>query len=158
MVMQIVTQEEDIPAEAMTALGISRKVDQLEAKMKAMPPADCPTNHVFTKGLYTRTIFMPAGTLIVSKIHKTQHTFFVLQGTALVWTEKAGVVEIAAPFVGVTEPGTRRVLYIKEDSVWATAHANPDDENLEQIEARIIEPHDISYLEEPKAEEVCNAA
>ena len=41
----------------------------------------------------------------------------------------------------ITEPGTRRVLYIWEDTIWATVHSNPDDENLEQIEDRIIEKH-----------------
>jgi len=155
--MQIVTQEADIPAEAMTALGISRKVDQLEANMKTMPPVDCPLNHIFTKGLYTRTIHMPEGTLIVSKIHKTEHPYFMLQGKALVWTENQGVVEIAAPFVGVTQPGTRRVLFIKEASIWCTTHEWLEGETLEDIENRIIEKHDL-VIEEPKPEELADAA
>ena len=55
---------------------------------------------------------------------------------------------LQAPYIGVTQPGTRRVLYIWEDSIWATSHPNPDNENLEQIEERIIEKHDNPLLSE----------
>lgn len=155
--MVIISQADEAPQEALNAMGISRNVDELESAMTDIPPVECPVNHVFTKGLYTRTIFMPAGTLIVSKLHKTQHPYFVLKGKATVWTETNGVVEIEAPFVGITEPGTRRVLYIHSDCIWATAHANPDDETVDQIEARIIEPRPI-LIEETKPEEICQPA
>ena len=72
---------------------------------------------------------------------------FVLQGSAIVWIDGVETL-VKAPYIGITEPNTRRVLYILEDSIWATSHPNPDNENVEQIEDRIIEKHDNIYLDE----------
>jgi hypothetical protein len=91
---------------------------------------------------------MPAGTLITSKIHKTQHQYFVLQGAVSVWIDEGEENYIKAPYIGITEAGTRRVLYIWEDCIWATAHPNPYNENEEEIEERIIQKHDNPHLPE----------
>lgn len=125
---------------------LTHKIDELEAVMvDNFPIVECPVTHRFTEGLYVRELFMPAGMLITSKIHKTQHQFFVMKGKCVVWID--GVEQIIeAPYIGTTEPNTRRVVYIIEDSVWATSHPNPNNENAEQIEDRIIKKHDNPYL------------
>lgn len=123
------------------------RVDELEQVMaENFPLVHCPLNHRFTEGMYVREIFMPAGSLITSKIHKTQHQYFVLQGAVSVWIDGGEEHYIEAPYIGVTEPGTRRVLYVWEDCIWATSHPNPNNETLEQIEERIIEKHDNPLL------------
>lgn len=125
---------------------LTHKIDELESVMlDNFPIVDCPVTHRFTEGMYVREIFMPAGSLITSKIHKTQHTYFVMKGKCIVWID--GVEHlIEAPYIGVTEPNTRRVLYILEDCIWATSHPNPENENVEQIGERIIEKHDNPCL------------
>jgi hypothetical protein len=125
---------------------LTHQIDELEAVMvDNFPIMDCPVTHRFTDKLYVREIFMPAGMLITSKIHKTQHQYFVLKGKCIVWID--GIEHlIEAPYIGITEPGTRRVLYIIEDCVWATTHVNEDNETVEQIEERIIEKHDNPCL------------
>lgn len=126
-----------------------QKIDELEAAMlENFDPVDCPVDHIFTPGLYSRQIFMKAGTFITSKIHKTKHPYIVSQGLVSVWIDEGQEIVIQAPHTGITEPGTRRVLYIWEDTIWTTFHANPDDENLEQIEERIIEKHENPLLTE----------
>jgi hypothetical protein len=125
----------------------NEKIDELESTMvENFPLVDCPLIHRFTEGLYTREIFMPAGSLITSKIHKTQHQYCVLKGAVSVWIDEGEEQYIEAPYVGITEPGTRRVLYVWEDCIWITSHPNPNNENLEQIEERIIEKHDNPLL------------
>ena len=124
--------------------------------MQDYTPVDCHLSHVFTPSLYTRTIVMPAGTLITSLIHKTRHQFFILAGTALVKVNEGEWERLSAPYVGITEPGTRRVLYIEETCVWTTAHsidiqpADDSQEALEEavrlVEERIIEPHENKLL------------
>lgn len=94
--------------------------------------------HRFTPGLYVREIFMPKGVYVIGKQHKTEHPYVVSKGRAAVWTEEQGVVEIKAPFCGITKPGTRRILYILEDCVWTTFHPTTETD-LEKIEAAIIE-------------------
>jgi len=129
--------------------SMNERVDFLESVMaENFPLVHCPLNHRFTEGLYVREIFMPAGSLITSKIHKTQHQYFVLKGAVSVWIDGGEEHYIEAPYIGVTEPGTRRVLYVWEDCIWATAHPNPDNEDLEQIEERIIEKHNNPLLME----------
>ena len=125
----------------------NEKIDELEASMiENFPIIDCPLVHRFTDGLYVREIFMPAGSLITSKIHKTQHQYFILSGAVSVWIDEGEEVYLKAPYIGITEPGTRRVLYVWEDCIWATSHPNPDNENLNEIEERIIEKHDNPLL------------
>jgi hypothetical protein len=128
---------------------MGQKIDELESMIiDNFALADCPLVHRFTEGLYVREIFMPAGSLITSKIHKTQHQYFILKGAVSVWIDEGVEQYLEAPYIGVTEPGTRRVLYVWEDCIWATSHPNPDNENLEQIEERIIEKHDNPLLSE----------
>jgi hypothetical protein len=116
-------------------------VDMLHAKLSTMRPGNFPVTHRFTPGLYIRQIFMPKGSLIISKIHRTEHPFVISQGHAAVWSEAAGVVHLRAPFTGITYPGTRRVLYIHEDCIWTTFHPTSKTD-LGEIEEEIIEPHD----------------
>lgn len=125
---------------------LSYSIDELEAVMvDNFPIVDCLVKNYFTEGNYVRETTMPTGSLITSKIHKTQHTYFVMKGKAIVWID--GVEHlIEAPYIGITEPNTRRVLYILEECTWATSHPNPDNESLEQIEERIIEKHDNPLL------------
>lgn len=100
-------------------------IDQLEAGLASNTDnlVDLPLRHLFTPGLYLRQIFMPAGSVVVSRRHLTEHPFIVLAGIAEVFDEEGECIQtLEAPFVGVTKPGTRRVLNIIEDSIWLTAH------------------------------------
>jgi hypothetical protein len=96
----------------------------------------CPLKHSYAHGVYIREIFMPKGTLIVSKIHKYSYPYFVLKGRMSIWTEE-GEVEITAPYQGITTAGTQRVLFIHEDTTWINVHSNPkeirDYEKIEDI-------------------------
>jgi len=132
---------------------ISKSVDQLEASLLEMPQVDCPLKHTFTPGLYSRQIFMPKDSVIVSKIHKTEHQFVVSMGVAFVKVNDEEWEEIKAPYIGITKPGTRRVLVIGEDCIWTTFHPAtefPKDDSEEslldavaKIEERIILKHEI---------------
>jgi quercetin dioxygenase-like cupin family protein len=106
----------------------------------------CPLTHTFTDGIYVRQIFMPKGMLIVSKIHKYEHPYFVLSGRVSVLTED-GVQDIVAPYSGITKPGTKRLLYIHEDTVWTTIHPTKL-KDLKKIEDKIIAR---SYDDLPKS-------
>lgn len=127
------------------------KIDELELAMQDYTPVDCPLTHTFTPGLYTRTIVMEAGSLITSLIHRTRHQFIISAGVALVKVNEDEWIRLSAPYIGITEPGTRRILYIEEACVWTTCHATdiqPENESeeaiaaaVQKIEDLIIEPH-----------------
>ena len=96
----------------------------------------CPVTHTFTDGMYMREIYMPAGIFIVSKIHKKKHPYFVMTGKAEIITDN-DVVIVEAPYWGVTEPGTKRILRIIDDMVWVTCHATKETD-LKLIEKETI--------------------
>ena len=86
-----------------------------------------PLKHSFADGCYIREIFNPAGELIVTKIHKQKHPFFLVKGKMSILTEN-GVEHIEAPYHGITTPGTKRVIYAHTDCificVFATKHTD----------------------------------
>ena len=81
-----------------------------------------PLKHTFSDGLYIREIFMPKGQLFTTGIHKQEHPYFVQKGKVKVLTEN-GMQHIQAPYNGITKPGTKRVIYTEEDTIWITVHA-----------------------------------
>ena len=123
------------------------------------PPVECPLIHRFTKGMYIREIFMPKDSLITSKIHNTNHPFVVSQGAVAVAIDGDNWQEIQAPYTGITQAGTRRVLIILEDTTWITFHPLPyitgdenefnDEEKLklvEKIEDEILSKYENLLL------------
>lgn len=98
----------------------------------------CPLTHVFADGVYIREIFIPKGILGVGKIHKHSHGNFLMKGEVSVFTEGGGIERIKAPCSMVSMPGTKRVVYTHEDSIWITVHANPNElRNIEELEKMI---------------------
>ncbi len=106
---------------------------------------ECPVTHRFTDGMYIRQIFMPKGAKLTSKIHNTKHPFVILKGDVTVYSENEGVVRYRAPMLGITKPGTRRVLLVNEDTIWTTFHPAEETE-VNEIENRIIDKHINPFL------------
>jgi len=77
--------------------------------------------HNFADGQYIRKIVMPKGLLVTTKIHAKNHPFFIMKGEASIYSNN-GVERIKAPFHGITEAGTKRVLYIHEECTFITVH------------------------------------
>jgi len=143
---------------------IREKMLEFEAEFAKVPGAkfndDCaPLKHTFVDGAYIREITMPKGWIFTSKIHKIEHPYFVMKGDCSVLTEE-GMVRIKAPHWGVTKPGTKRVLYMHEETIWATVHSNPTNtKNLEEIEEQLIAPSFECFGEmllQNKEEELCH--
>ena len=95
-----------------------------------------PVKHTFAGGCYVREIFNPAGLVLVTKIHKKEHPFFLMKGKMSILTED-GVKTIEAPYNGVTSPGTKRVIFTHEDCVFITVHAT-NKKTPEDVEEEVI--------------------
>ena len=105
-----------------------------------------PLKHTFADGLYIREIFMPKGQIISTGIHKKEHPYFILKGDISVLTDE-DIKRIKAPYNGITKPGTKRLIYMHEDSVWITVHAtdkSTPEEVLEDVVAKDFNDPDIS--------------
>lgn len=107
---------------------------------------DCPVTHRFAKGCYLREIFMPANTIIVGKIHATEHFNIILSGSATVVTVE-GREYIKAPHTFVSAPGIQKVVWTHEDCVWQTVHVTEKTE-VDEIEKEVImEDYDQALIE-----------
>lgn len=97
---------------------------------------EMPLRHYFTDGAYARELTMPTGVIVVGKIHKHAHLNFITKGKVAVLTE-FGEEVYTAPHTFVSKPGTKRVVYILEETVWTTVHVTPETD-LEKIEDYVI--------------------
>jgi hypothetical protein len=123
-------------------------IDEIEnAIVDNFELTECPLRHWFPGPLYVREITMPAGSIITSKIHKYQSPFTISKGKVSVYTDGEGVETFEAPYTGITKPGTRRVLYIHEETVWTTYHHNPEsfDDPVKMVEY-LTEPYENPLL------------
>lgn len=122
------------------SLPTREKITALKEFMVALPDEvklPFENRHDFCPGIYARTIFMAADTVVISKIHKTQHFFVVAKGSCTVVDSHGNRQLIAAPYLGVTMPGTERALHIHEDCIWTTFHVT-DLTDPEEIGKQIL--------------------
>lgn len=117
--------------------SLREKIDHAEALMKEHGHViEIATTHYFAKGTYAREIFIPKGTLLTGKIHKTEHLNIISKGDISVMTEH-GPMRVQAPFTMVSPPGTKRIGYAHEDTVWTTIHGT-EETDLEKLEEQLI--------------------
>jgi hypothetical protein len=90
-----------------------------------------PLTHSFSDGIYIREMLMAKGGFIIGKLHKYNHTWFLLKGELEVATED-GVNHYIAPCYVNAPCGTKRVIHALEDSIFVNVHANPN--NIMDIE------------------------
>ena len=92
-----------------------------------------PLKHTFADGCYIREIFSPANQLMVSKIHKKEHPYFLMSGKLSILTED-GVKHLVAPCNGITKPGTKRIIYTHTASlIFPTVHTAAEITMIGQI-------------------------
>jgi len=95
-----------------------------------------PLKHSFADGCYIREIFNPKGELLITKIHKVSHPFFLLKGDMTILMED-GIKRIKAPHYGITPAGTKRIIYCHEDCMFVTVHATKLTD-IDKIEEEVI--------------------
>ena len=127
------------------------QVDSIELAMQRNGIIDIDIRHYFTKGLYCREMFVPAGVMLTSKIHRTEHPYIISMGSVSVVKKDDNGEDIygdymEAPYFGVTYKGTRRVIYAHTDTIWTTIHPTtviPKSDSEEDILAAALEVEDI---------------
>ena len=113
------------------------EIQRLQNEMVKLPQIEVDTEHYFNGGMYCRKMFWRAGTLIVGKIHKSDHFFMCTSGEIIAWSEK-GMITLKAGDVIESKAGTKRVTLAVKDSIGVTVHKT-DKTDLDEIEAELIE-------------------
>lgn len=121
------------------------QVEKLQSEMAKMPQVELLTEHFFNEGMYCRKMYMPAGTLLVGKVHKAHHFFICALGEIIAWTEN-GMKRLQAGDVVESKPGTKRVILAVNDAIVITFHKT-DKTDLDEIEKELIEPDDSAVFD-----------
>ena len=144
----------------MSNLALRTNIHRLEDFLLELPKEqqldlDALTKHHFAPGVYARELFIPKGTVLTGKIHKTEHLNIISQGKISVATED-GPKLIEAPHIMVSKPGTKRAGYAHEDTTWITIHVT-DETDLDKIEELVIaKGYDELTYDAPKEIEQCH--
>lgn len=119
--------------------SFSNKIAAIVGELKTHEQTECPVTHRFAPGVYLREIFMPADTVVIGKIHKTEHFNILIKGACLIVHDDGRREELRAPMTFVSKAGVQKVLYILEDMIWQTVHVTAE-MDMEKLEAELIEP------------------
>lgn len=107
-----------------------KQIEELEKFILQLPQVEMPISNEFCNGLYARTMFIPAGTLLTGAIHKEENFLFVREGDIAIWTE-TGMQRIGKGAMIKSSVGAKRVGLTFEDTVLTTVHFNPTNEQDE---------------------------
>lgn len=122
------------------------KVEELQRAASRLPQVDTmQTEHYFAGGMYCRRVFLAAGTMAVSKVHKSEHLFVGCIGNLQVWGEGEFYV-ISPGDIRKSEIGTKRIVYAPHDVVVLTIHKT-DKIDLNELEKELIEDDETALLD-----------
>lgn len=147
--MELSKQNQNLPSKQEAREKILALEKSMQTELPCLYGDSAPLNHTFGDGFYLREIFVPAGMLVVTKIHKFEHPVFILKGECLVYSE-TGVKRIKAPYYMITPAGTKRVVYVLKDTNWVTVHQTKEKDLIkieEEIIAKTFEEVDAWLLE-----------
>jgi hypothetical protein len=117
-------------------LALQSNIYKLQDFMLEQEQAETEVVHHFSDGIYARELRIPAGVCLVGALHKTKHLYSVSKGKC-VSVSGDGKLEIEAPHMGETVPGTKRVIYAETDTVWTTYHVT-DETDVDKIAEQIL--------------------
>lgn len=128
------------------------QIRRLQDVLATLPQIETEPAHYFADGMYGRELFIPAGSVVVGKMHRHEHLVQLLSGEATVYTDN-GMERIVGPRTWVSPPGVKRALMTHTDCLFFTVHLNPENtRDLEAIEADVIVPellaHEVPELAE----------
>jgi hypothetical protein len=122
------------------------RIDDLHAAMAQFPQAPgMDTEHFFVGGMYCRRIHIPAGTAIVSKVHKTEHLFIGCQGELKI-VGQGSTYTLRPGDVVPSAIGTKRAVYALSDVVCLTIHKT-DLTSTEYLEEELMEEDELSLYD-----------
>ncbi|MCB1238213.1 MAG: hypothetical protein KDB30_00875 [Tetrasphaera sp.] len=120
------------------------KIEGFEEHIRQLPAVDLKVVHHFSKGVYARELHIPKGTVLTGHIHKFDNLNIMSQGDLSIVTE-SGVVRVKAPHTVVSPPGTKRLAYAHEYTIWTTIHGTHETD-VSKIEDEFIAHSYEDYL------------
>jgi quercetin dioxygenase-like cupin family protein len=93
-----------------------------------------PLKHTFAEGIYVREMFIQEDGLIIGRVHKNDHIWFLLTGELEIVTDNGPELYIGPCYIKAPA-GTKRVLHAITDSIFINVYPNPtNNTNIEELE------------------------
>jgi len=105
-----------------------------------------PLEHFICNGTYVRKIELPADMLLTGKVHNYDHVNTLLKGRVTVMTMD-GIQEHAAPCIWQSKAGTKRLIYVHEDTIWTTTHRS-DKQTVAELENELVHASNLEWIEQ----------
>lgn len=132
---------------ALDTLSFGEQIAAIGHTMAKLPQTDLPLKHHFAPGVYVREIAMPANTIVIGHIHRTEHLNILVQGSCMIVNADGSREILKAPLTFVSKAGVQKVLLIIEDMVWQTVHPT-NETDVEKLEEMLTEPVPPNPLEQ----------
>jgi hypothetical protein len=108
----------------------------LEKVLLTLEQVDCPVTHYHIEGVYVRSMFIPAGTVLTGAIHNKENISILAQGSIRV-TNGTESVLISAPHIMVDKPGIKR-LGVSETDVTFINVLRTDLTDIDELEKELV--------------------
>lgn len=117
-------------------LGNMPEILRIEQELFNMPQVDCPVQHYQIEGVYARSMFIPAGTILTGKIHNFENIAILAAGTIRITNGTESYI-LSAPHIMVDQPGVKRLGYAETDVTFITVHRT-DNTEITAIEDELV--------------------
>jgi hypothetical protein len=129
-----------VPAASdLSAVATRADVDRLQRELAQLPQYEPVTKHYFHGGMYCREVWRAADVLVVGAVHRKEHFYVIVSGTALISGDGGPAQRVTGPTVMLSMPGTKRAVYAETDVLCMTFHRT-DATTVEAAEAELVEP------------------
>jgi hypothetical protein len=146
-------------------LQVRGKIDRLETSMRQEIAAgkmektidDCAENndqadHYFGHNVYARGLWIPAGTIVIGKLHREDRICIIAAGDCTFvneWEKK----RVKAPFVGEFKAGSKTAVFAHEDTYWIACHGTELTDPDEMVKELVSPDHEDYQLYLEKLED-----
>jgi len=131
---------------------IDKAIYEMESAIDKYPDKiGFENEHVFVNGIYGRSMFQPAGTILTGKLHANDDLLIIAKGKVTFVTKNSHVTFDATdrPIMTVVKANTKPFLFAHEDTWFFSAHPNPNGNTThEQMEVELITPNKPGIMNE----------
>lgn len=117
-------------------LGTMPEILRIEQELLQMPQVELPIEHYQIDGVYARSMFIPAGTILTGKIHNFESIAILAKGRIRI-TNGTDSYIISEGHIMVDKPGVKRLGYAETDVIFITVHRT-DNIEIEAIEKELV--------------------
>jgi len=114
------------------------KLADLGKAILSMPQVDMELSHLFLENAYCRKLIMPANSVIMGCVHKSEHITVCCYGVSDVVDNKGNKERVTAGMVWITPIGMERAVHVIEESCWVTFHVGKFD-SVADAEQKLVD-------------------